>query len=66
VISLGDKQGVVMNGEMVIKRGAMQVARVKISSVEPTTSIADVVPGSLSRGVSVQAGDEVIYPGAGI
>ena len=66
VISLGDKQGVAMNGEMIVKRGGLQVARVKITSVEPTTSIADIVPGSLGRGVNVQAGDEVIYPGSGI
>ena len=66
VLSLGDKQGVVMNGEMLVKRGGAQVAKVKITSVEPTTSIADVVPGTAPRGVRVQAGDEVIYPGAGI
>ncbi len=66
VISLGDKQGVVMNGEMLIKRGSSQVAKVKITSVEPTTSIADIVPGSVGRGIAVQAGDEVIYPGVGI
>lgn len=66
VLSIGDKQGVVMNGEMVIKRGSTQVARVKVTSVEPTTSIADVVPGSTLRDSFVQPGDEVIYPGAGI
>jgi septal ring factor EnvC (AmiA/AmiB activator) len=66
VLSIGDKQGAVMNGEMVIKRGGTQVARVKITSVEPTTSIADVIPGSAARNAFVQPGDEVIYTGTGI
>lgn len=63
VLNLGDKQGVVMNGEMVVKRGDSEIARVKITSVEPSISIADIVPGTLGRGLTVQAGDEVIYPG---
>lgn len=63
VLDVGDKKGVVMNGEMVVKRGDSEIARVKITSVEPATSIADIVPGTLGRGLTVQAGDQVIYPG---
>lgn len=64
VVSIGDRQGVVPNAEMVVFRDGQQVGKVKITSVEPTTSIADVVPGSTSRGDSVRPGDRVIYPGA--
>ena len=64
VISLGDRQGVVPHAEMIVMRDGQRVGKVKITSVEPSTSIADVVPGSVSRGSSVRPGDRVIYPGA--
>lgn len=64
VLSIGDRQGVVQNAEMVVVRDGQAIARVKITSVEPTTSIADVVPGTLAKGAQVRPGDSVIYPGA--
>lgn len=64
VISIGDKQGVLMNTEMVIQRGSDMVAKVRVSSVEPTTAIADILPGSLPKNVRVQPGDKVIYAGS--
>ena len=64
VVSIGDRQGAVPNAEMIVMRGGQQVGKVKITSVEPSTSIADVVPGSTSRGSSVRPGDRVIYPGS--
>jgi len=44
-------------------RGNEPVARLRVTSVEPSTSIADVLPGSVRRGVSVQPGDTVIFEG---
>ena len=35
-----------------------------MTSVEPSTSIADVLPGTVRKGVSVQPGDTVIFEGA--
>lgn len=64
VISVGDRQGAVVGGEMIVARNNSQVAKVRITAVEPTTSIADIIPGSMIRGASVQPGDTVIYPGA--
>jgi predicted RNase H-like nuclease (RuvC/YqgF family) len=61
VLNLGDRNGVVGNAEMLIKRGNQLVGKVRITSVEPSTSIGDIVPGSVSRGVSIQPGDNVIY-----
>jgi len=61
VLNLGDRNGVVGNAEMLIKRGNQLVGKVRVTSVEPSTSIADIVPGSVSRGVSIQPGDNVIY-----
>lgn len=63
VLSIGDRQGAVANAELILKRGNSQIGKVRITSVEPSTSVADIVPGSLARGVRVQPGDRVIFPG---
>lgn len=61
VLSLGDRQGVVNNAEMLVKRGTQLIGKVRITSVEPATSIADIVANSVPRGLSIQPGDNVIY-----
>ncbi len=64
VLSIGDRQGAVANAEMILKRGGHQIGKVRITSVEPSTSVADIIPGSLAKGVRVQPGDRVIFPGS--
>ena len=64
VLSMGDRQGVVPNSEMLVMRHGTLIGRIRISSVEPTTSIGDIVTNSLARGVQVQPGDTVIYAGS--
>lgn len=63
VVSIGDKQGAVMNATMLVVRDGTPIGKVRISSVEPTTSIADIIPGSLRRGITIQPGDSVVYEG---
>ena len=63
VISLGDRNGVVSNSELLINRGGQLIGKVRITSVEPSTSIADIVVNSVRSGSSVQPGDTVIYTG---
>ncbi len=63
VLSMGDRQGVVPNSEMLVMRGGALIGKIRISSVEPTTSIGDIITNSLARGVQVQPGDTVIYAG---
>jgi len=63
VLGIGDRQGVVPNAEMIVVRGGQAIGKVRVSSVEPSTAIADVIPGSLGRGVRIQPGDRVIYQG---
>lgn len=63
VISVGDKQGAVMGATMLILRGGEPIAKARVSSVEAATSIADILPGSVRRGVTVQPGDTVIFEG---
>lgn len=61
VLNLGDRNGVVSNAEMLVKRGPRLIGKVRVTSVEPSTSIADIVANSVPRGFTIQPGDNVIY-----
>lgn len=63
VIDKGDKAGVSPNSKLVVKRGGEMIARLRVTSVEPNTSVADIVPGSLARGAFIRPGDNVIFSG---
>ena len=62
VLSLGDRNGVSNNATMIVQRGGELVGKVRITSVEPSQSIADIIPNSVPQGVTVQAGDTVVFP----
>jgi septal ring factor EnvC (AmiA/AmiB activator) len=61
VLSLGDRQGVVANAEMLVQRGNQLLGKIRITSVEPSTSIADIMVRTVPRGFTVMPGDTVIY-----
>ena len=61
VLSLGDRQGVVPNAELLVQRGTQLLGKVRVTSVEPSTSIADILVRTVPRGLSVMPGDTVIY-----
>jgi hypothetical protein len=63
VLNLGARNGVESNTEMLVLREGTLIGKIRISSVEPTTAIGDIIPSSLARGVQVQPGDTVIYAG---
>ena len=63
VLNLGGRQGVERNAEMLVVRGGTLIGKIRVSSVEPSTAIGDIITGSLARGVQVQPGDIVIYAG---
>lgn len=63
VISLGDHQGAVPNGEVIVERDGRQIAKLKITTVEPALSVADIIPDSLAKGQRVLPGDKVIFSG---
>jgi hypothetical protein len=64
VLDVGDRQGATVGAPLLVLRGGQPVARLKITSVEPSTAIADVVAGSTMRGTTVQPGDRVVFAGA--
>jgi cell shape-determining protein MreC len=63
VLNLGGRQGVELNAEMIVMRDGTLIGKIRVSSVEPFTTIGDIIPRSLARGVQVQPGDTVIYAG---
>lgn len=63
VLSIGDRQGVVSGASLIVKRGASLVGKLKVTSVEPSTSIADIQAGG-AKGAVIQPGDIVIFPGS--
>jgi len=63
VLNLGDKSGLKSGVQMVVTRAGAMIGKVKVTTVEPTQAIADVLPGTIPRGESVQPGDTVIYQG---
>lgn len=63
VLNLGNRNGVNNNAELVVQRGGSMVGRIKITSVEPSQSVADIVPNSVPAGIDVRPGDTVVFEG---
>ena len=63
VLSIGDKQGAAANKIMIVARNGQAIGKVKITNVEATQSVADIILSSFVRGTYVQPGDTVIYTG---
>jgi hypothetical protein len=64
VLSLGGRQGVEPNTEMLVLRGGSFIGKIRVSSVEPATAIGDIITSTLARGVQIQPGDTVVYAGS--
>ena len=62
VLSIGDQQGLKANAQLLVMRGNQAIAKLRVTSVEPRSSIADVTQ-TLARGETVQPGDTVIFEG---
>src|SRR5207253_10577695 len=56
VLNLGGRNGVEPHSEMLVVRDGTFIGKIRISSVEPSTAIGDVLTGTLARGVQVQPG----------
>ena len=64
VLNLGGRQGVEPNAEMLVLRDGTLIGKIRVTSVEPSTAIGDIISSSLERGVQVQPGDIVVYAGS--
>ncbi len=63
VLNLGNRNGVNNSSEMIVERGGSMVGRIKITAVEPSQSVADIVPNSVPAGIDVRPGDTVVFQG---
>jgi hypothetical protein len=61
VLSIGDRQGLKAASQLIVTRGGQPIAKVKVTTVEPASAIADIIPGSIAKGDFVQPGDVVVY-----
>ncbi|MEO6848777.1 MAG: hypothetical protein ABI443_13620 [Chthoniobacterales bacterium] len=63
VLNIGDRNGIINNTEMLVERRNQLIGRVRITSVERSTSVADIIANSVPKGISIMPGDKVIYKG---
>lgn len=60
VLNLGSRQGISRDAEMLVQRGNQLIGKVRVTSVETSTSIADIIVRTIPRGLSIMPGDAVI------
>jgi len=58
VLDVGEKEGALENGELLVNRSGRLVAKLKIRSVQADRSIANILPGPWKKG-DVMEGDQV-------
>jgi len=59
VLNVGAQQGVLKNGHFLVNRAGKLVAKLRVTQVEPNTSIANVLPDW--RQTDIMEGDQVVY-----
>jgi hypothetical protein len=57
VLNIGLSNGVVPNGELIIYRGREFLGKVKVTSAEDNTAVADILPGAKDE---IRPGDDVL------
>ena len=61
MINAGRQHGVTADASLLVKRGNSRIARLRIVTLEETSTVADLVDESLVKGVDIQPGDKVIF-----
>ncbi|MCB1065135.1 MAG: hypothetical protein KDN20_19740 [Verrucomicrobiae bacterium] len=59
VVQGGNDQGVVKRAQLDVSRRGQPICKLIVTSVEPQESIAEVIPGSMIPGQTIQEGDDV-------
>lgn len=57
VLNIGLSNGVVPNGELIVYRGRTFLGKIKVTSAEDTTAVADILPDAKA---DIQVGDDVL------
>jgi hypothetical protein len=61
ILNAGSDQGVSPDSGLLVQRGVDRIGRLRIVSVEPQITVADIVPGSVNPGVQLMVKDKVIF-----
>lgn len=64
IVNAGSDLGVTADTSFLVQRDVDRIGRLRIVSVEPTLTVADIVPGSLSPGARIMVRDKVIFESA--
>lgn len=60
VINAGESQGYRGDNSLIVKRGETYIAKLAITSISKNQMVADILPKSVAKGMSVMPGDRVI------
>jgi hypothetical protein len=61
IINAGSDHGVAPESSLLVMRGNDRIGRLRIVSVEPKVTVADIMPGSVMPGASLMVRDKVIF-----
>ena len=61
ILDIGGNQGIVEKAKLLVNRDGKLVGKVRITSVEPNRSIANVLPEWKQEGAEIMEGDQVFY-----
>ena len=60
MINKGNASNVVKGAKLDVKRGPEKIATIIVTNVQPTSSICDLVNGTLATGMALQPGDRLV------
>lgn len=61
VLDVGEQQGAKERGVVMVRRGDKLVGKARIVTVEPSRSVANLLPGWKQGDVAIEVGDAVLY-----
>ncbi len=61
IVNAGSEDGVRADSSLLVQRDVDRIGRLRIVSIEPQVTVADIVPGSLAPGVELMVRDKVIF-----
>ncbi len=61
IVNVGSDLGVSSDSSLLVQRGVDRIGRLRIVSVEPKVTVADIIPGTISPGAQIMVRDKVIF-----
>jgi len=61
IVNAGSDVGVTPDSSLLVQRDVDRIGRLRIVSVEPSVTVADIIPGSVTPGAQIKVRDRVIF-----